>query len=58
LLVTIHRASDLVPRDIDKRADPYVKVSIPGKSELGVTEVRNSMFQSIHSPYFRSFSYD
>ncbi|XP_064632573.1 synaptotagmin 2-like [Lineus longissimus] len=52
LLVTVHRASDLVPRDIDKKADPYVKVSIPGKTELGVTEVQSDTLNPVWDETF------
>lgn len=40
LLVTVHGATDLAPRDHNGTADPFVKVAVPGYDRVHQTEVR------------------
>ncbi|XP_070559077.1 synaptotagmin-1-like [Ptychodera flava] len=42
LLVTVHRANDLVRRDPGHDADPYVKIMVPGLQEIYKTTVAKS----------------
>ena len=40
LLVTVHGATDLAPRDHNGTADPFVKVAVPGYDRIHQTQVR------------------
>ena len=39
LLVTVHGASNLAPRDVGQSADPFVKVAVPGSDHVFQTQV-------------------
>ena len=47
LLVTVHGASNLAPRDVNGSADPFVKVAVPGCDKVYQTQVK--LFGSIWS---------
>lgn len=40
LLVTVHGATDLAPRDHNGTADPFVKVAVPGYDRIHQTQVK------------------
>lgn len=52
LLVTIHGASDLAPRDEGQTADPFVKVAIPGCSQMFQTQVMKDTLNPVWSETF------
>ena len=40
LLVTVHGASNLAPRDVNGSADPFVKIAVPGCDKVFQTQVK------------------
>ena len=40
LLVTVHGATNLAPRDVNGSADPFVKIAIPGCDKVCQTQVK------------------
>ncbi|WAR25135.1 SYT7-like protein [Mya arenaria] len=52
LLVTIHAASNLAPRDRGGAADPFVKIAIPGHDKIHQTRVLKGTLNPVWSETF------
>ncbi|KAH3872547.1 synaptotagmin-5-like [Dreissena polymorpha] len=52
LLVTVHGANNLAPRDMNQSADPFVKVAVPGVDQIFQTQVLKGTLNPIWSETF------
>lgn len=52
LLVTVHGANNLAPRDSDGTADPFVKIAVPGCERVYQTEVKKGTLDPTWSESF------
>ncbi|XP_045166192.1 synaptotagmin 2-like [Mercenaria mercenaria] len=52
LLVTIHGANNLAPRDEGQTADPFVKVAVPGSDHMFQTQVLKNTLNPVWSETF------
>lgn len=52
LLVTVHGASNLAPRDVNGSADPFVKVAVPGCDKVYQTQVQKGTTNPVWAETF------
>lgn len=52
LLVTVHGANDLAPRDEGQKSDPFVKVAVPGCDQMFQTQVLKDTLNPVWSETF------